>query len=63
MCAISTKNATTQGVGGGVNYVHLQNKYRKEDFQNIIYFKLRKKQNNIIIKLKTIWRLFLGLIF
>ena len=38
------KNATTQGVGGGgVSYVHLQNKYRKEDFQNIIYFKLRKQ--------------------
>ena len=37
--------------------------YRKEDFQNIIYFKLRKKQNNIIIKIKTNWRLFLGLIF
>ena len=29
--------------GGGVIYVHLQNKYRKEDFQNIIYFKLRKQ--------------------
>ena len=36
---------------GGLNYVHLQNKCRKEDFQNIIYLKLRKKQNiNIIIK-------------
>ena len=39
------------GGGGGLNYVHLQNKCRKEDFQNIIYLKLRKKQNiNIIIK-------------
>ena len=44
MCAISTKKCNyTGGGGGGVNYVHLQNKYRKEDFQNIIYFKLRKQ--------------------
>ena len=52
MCAISTKKCNyTGGGGGGVNYVHLQNKCRKEDFQNIIYLKLRKKQNiNIIIK-------------
>ena len=28
------------GGGWGTNYVHLQNKYRKEDFQNIICFKL-----------------------
>ena len=39
---------------GGMNYVHLQNKYRKEDFQNIIYFKLRKKQNNTMIKIEKI---------
>ena len=32
------KNATTQGGGGGggVNYVHLQKKCRREDFQNIV---------------------------
>ena len=58
------KNATTKGGGGtGGDYVHIQNKYGKEDFQNIIYFKSRKKQNNIIIKIKKNWRLFLGLIF
>ena len=51
MCAISTKKCNYTGGVGGVNYVHLQNKCRKEDFQNIIYLKLRKKQNiNIIIK-------------
>ena len=49
MCAISTKKMQLHR--GGLNYVHLQNKCRKEDFQNIIYLKLRKKQNiNIIIK-------------
>ena len=55
MYAISTKkkkNATTKGGGKGGDYVHIQNKYGKEDFQNIIYFKSRKKQNNIIIKIK-----------
>ena len=28
--------ATTQGGVGGVNYVHLQKKCRREDFQNIV---------------------------
>ena len=47
MSAISTKKCNYTGGGGeGVNCVHLQNKYRKENFQDIISFKLRKKQNN-----------------
>ena len=61
MCAISTKKCTYMG-GGDVTHVYLQNKYGREDFQNITSAKLKKNNNdkNNIKMWRTVLRSYLS---